>query len=233
MSKAHRSCGRCGGINTTKEICPECGRLPTTSIVGKSAFVPLDEIPKYYQGKVWDAKVFWRYHQELKSDMQAQEFVSQLEKVYKLFASGKLPTRSAIISAPTTFSKLTWCYSCMQAALAFGYTVAPVLDTSELKRLVVLSTEKSYSYNEMSLDEYLSKDIVFVSVTKTEQRKGSASIIVDLLDKRARLGKPTFFISRYSIYELSYWDRVGDFAQIKSDEDSGDPLKIPAIITVV
>lgn len=227
------SCGRCGGINNTKEVCPECGLAPNRQKSRMVTNVSLDEIPNYYKGKVWSSKQFWRYHTDKVDNYLYKDLITQMEKVHNSFREGKLPTRSGIFTSPPGTSKLTWCYSCLQLALHYGMSVAPIMDTAELKRMLVMSTERSYNYSGLTLDDFLRKDVVFISVTKTEQRRGSASVIVDLLDKRARLGKPTFFVSRYSIHELSYWDKSNDFLQIKSNEDSGDPLKVPSIITVI
>lgn len=225
------SCGRCGGMNTTSQKCPECGRSPFKVERSTIADIPFDAIPKYYRNKKWDKSVFWKFHDRDKNDKSISTFVNQSDKVHKIFEGGELPQKSAIFTAPAGFGKMTWCYSCMQLALKFGYSVAPILDTADLKRFLILSSEKVFNVQDLSYDDYLNSDIIFVTVTKTEQRKNSASILVELLDKRARLGKPTIIVSRYSIYELSYWDKSNDFLQIKSEFGDGDPLKVPAIIS--
>lgn len=225
-------CGRCGGFNNTNVICPECGSKPFKVNPKEVSSIPLESIPKYYQNRFWEKDIFWKFHKEDLDKDKSRIFTEQMDKVHTMFKEGNLPNRSAIFVAPAGFSKMTWAYSCMQFALKFGYTTAPILDSAELKRFLVLSSEKVFStYLDLDYNEYLSQDILFITITKTEQRRGSANIIVELLDKRARMGKPTFFISRYSIYELSYWDKNNDFIQIKSDMDNGDPLKVPAVIS--
>lgn len=70
------------------------------------------------------------------------KYLDQLEKINNIFVEKLLPQKSAFIIAPAGYSKMTFAYSCMQRALDAGFSVAPLLDTVELKRVLVLASEK-------------------------------------------------------------------------------------------
>lgn len=235
-------CGRCGGVNITNEVCPECGLLPrskrlSAEVQDTSVIIPQIEklrIPQFYLGKSWNANIFWASHEGKKKDRLVNSFISQMEKVSDMFSGGILPQRSAIFIAPPGYGKMMWVFSCTQYAVTNGYTAAPFLDTMEIKRLFTLSAERpGQQYLGIEYEEYIESDILFYTVTKTEFRRGAYSVIADLLDKRARRGKITIGISRYTVYEMAQWDSSNDFKQILSPVNEVDTIKTPAIISCI
>ena len=233
-------CGRCGGVNTSNKICLECGCTPckNSMVSGEqdvSAIVPkLEElrIPKSYLGKSWNMGMFWSSHAAKQSDKLVHIFANQMDKVHNIFAGGGLPQKSALFIAPAGYSKMLWAYSCMQYAVTNQYSVAPMLDTLEIKRLLILSSERpTVRVMNIDYDEYIESDVLFFTVTKTEQRKNSASIIAELLDKRARRGKGVIGLSRTSVYEMAQWDSLNFFAPLMEPVDPADTFKMPAIVS--
>lgn len=240
-------CFKCGGEGFPDKVCPSCGREPRrlnlTSLPEKSVvrFVESTrhiKIPEEYVGLEWSADVFWRNHSDKvnsdgSKDRLLDHYVTQLQKIHDIFASGKLPGKGAIIVAPSTYSKVVWAYSCMQHALNNNYKVAPLLDTLEVHRIIVLGAEnpKYKLYGEIDHDEYFMNDVMFITVTKTEYRKSSYSVIQEVLDRRSRKGFSTFVISRYPLEVLSQWDKTGNFMKIATHQLDENNKKVPAIIT--
>lgn len=233
-------CFQCGGLGFDDKVCPSCGLPPkskTFNFENKTdtdAFLRKIEdtgIPGKYKGVLWQSELLQHSFPELDSDLNFSRFVNQLDKVHKVFSSGVISSKSAIIIAPAGYSKMTFAYSCMQKALDNGLTVAPLLDTVELKRLLVLAAERPYYklYNKVDYDSYVQSDVCFVTVTKLEQRAWAYEAIQELLDRRSRLGLGTFVMSRYDLSEISKNDRSEQFSAITT-ASSKDDYKYPAII---
>ena len=241
-------CFTCGNYGFPDRECPECGRRPKSLNLSKlepedieqfSREVKSVKIPEPYVGNEWSSIKFWRNHSDKlgsegkPKDKLLEHFVNTLEKVHNIFASGEVPKKSAIVVAPSTYSKLTWAFSCMQHAIKSKRTVAPFLDTLEAHRLVVLSSQdpKYKLYGSIDYDSYITSEVLFLTVTKTEYRKHAYSLIQDIFDKRTRLGLSTFVVSRYSIEELARWDRSGNFIKIKEESPDENNMKTPVILT--
>jgi hypothetical protein len=234
-------CFLCGGIGLDDSECPSCGRKPKKSGISfedaqnSERFVEkIDRfgVPGPYRGVFWSADVLRKQFPDLDGDLAFQRFVNQLDKVHDVFAKGLLSSKSAIIIAPAGFSKEIFAYSCMQLALDKGLSVAPYLDTVELKRLLVLSGESpGYRlFDKISYDDYVMSDVCFITVTKLPQREWAYNIIQELIDRRSRKGFSTFVISRYSLNEISRRDKSNQFGVI-STADSHDTLKYPSVIS--
>jgi hypothetical protein len=120
----------------------------------------------------------------------------------------------------------------MQYALKAGFSVAPLFDTSEVKRLFVLSSETAnFRLSGIDYESYIDSDVCFFTVVKTEFRRNSYSVIMDLLDKRNRRGLDTWGISRFSMAEMSSWDKTGDFSKLNVVYPEENGCKVPAIIS--
>ncbi len=232
-------CYECGDKGFLDKACPSCGREPRKLSINFEAehtasFVEKIEsfgVPKKYQGVFWNADMLRKYHMDLAENVQFQRFISQLQKVNDFFVKGVLSEKSALIIAPAGFSKMVFAYSCMQRALEAGFSVAPFLDTVELKRLFVLSGENpSYKlFNQVSYDDYIVSDVCFVTVTKLPAREWAYNVIQELLDKRSRRGLGTFIISRYGLSEISRRDVSNQFG-VMSTAVTEDDYKYPAVI---
>ena len=221
------------------KVCPECGMKPKKSSiiqVKEKAAAIIDtaknvQVPSCYLGVTWDIDRLKRSRADSLNDITFLKYCEQLDKIHTIFAIGKLPTRSVIVVAPPQHSKVIWAYSCMQMAIRAGLTVAPILDTLEVKRLVVLAAERPKQvYLGISFEDYLNADVLFITVTKTAYREEAYAVIEDMLDKRTRRGLPTFFISRYNLETLSKRDYSGNFDLIRDIHGTENDLKYPTII---
>jgi len=232
-------CGTCAGIGISGEKCPECGKSRYHSTAEKRQDISkiveeakVCRIPHEYLGVNWSPDVFWVAYGSLKGDRLKSHFVTQLDSIHAVFSSGRLPTRSALFFAPSHHSKVTWAYSCMQHALKARYSCAPVLDTLEIKRLLVLAGESpNKQVSGVDYETYIESDVCFFTVTKTEYRRGAFTVIMELLDKRSRRGLTTFGLSRYTLAELASWDRSGEFKKFSGQWPAVNPLKVPTIIS--
>lgn len=237
-------CSTCGGEFDKRFIeqpCPECGKsygvnkktdLNEVDEIRFNAAMDTLEVPEEYRKVKWSKTVMLKNNADKMSDRSFTHYVDQLAKAHDIFDAGKLPNISAIIIAPPKMSKLTWAYSCMQLALANGYSTSWLLDTQEVKRLIVLSGDnpKYKLYDKVDYDSYIMSDVLFITVTKTYARSEAYSVIIELLDKRARKGLPTFFISRFDLKQLSRRDYDNQFEFIKDFTGKENNLKYPAII---
>lgn len=237
-------CGTCGGEYDKRFVdtaCPECGkqyggnsatRLEEIDSTKFNNALEVLEIPKEYQKVKWSKVRFMKDNEEKMKDMSFMRFAEQLDKCHSIFDKGSVPSMSAIIIAPPKLSKLTWAYSCMQLALANHHSVTWLLDSQELKRLIVLGGDnpKYKLYNKITFDDYVMSDVCFVTITKTYARYEAYQMIMELLDKRARKGLATFFISRFDLKQLSRNDYDNSFESIKDYEGNNNNLKYPAIV---
>jgi len=234
-------CYVCGGKGFDDRECPSCGRPPRSVGIDFNDAVQTEKfvekidrfgVPGQYRGEFWSAEVLRKHFPEKERDFAFQKFVGQLEKVHNVFVRGLLSDKSAIIIAPAGYSKEIFAYSCMQHALNAGLSVAPYLDTIELKRLLVLAGEQpAYRlFGKVGYDDYIMSDVCFVSVTKLPQREWAYNAIQELVGRRGRKGLSTFVISRFNLDEISRRDRSNQFGVI-SMADSVDDLKYPAVIS--
>lgn len=233
-------CFVCGGKGLLDEKCPSCGREPKKLSFsfeedsGEKFIQKVDAInvPGKYRGIMWNPDVLRKSFRDKEHDSAFQRFVNQLDKVDSVFASGILSDKSAIIIAPAGYSKMTFAYSCMQRAIDAGFSVAPMLDTSELKRLLYLSSENpTYKlYNNINYDDYIMSDVCFITVTKMATHEWAYNTIQEILDRRARKGLGTFVISRFSLAEISKRDLSNQFSVI-STASSQDDFRYPAVIS--
>ena len=243
------------------KVCPECGhatagsdsklsQMSSFSQVKANTETTLVEegsaeiVQPAYKGIFWNRRILDNDNTEKlpeKFDIAGRyndrlfvRFLDQLTKIDGIFKEGGIPNKSVYIIAPPGYSKTVFAYSCMQHALANGYSVAPLIDTIELKRLLVLASEKlDYKlYGRFSYDDYMSSDVVFVTVTHTYYRYDAYSVLDELINRRARLGLATFVLSRYSLKTLYKWDKLGSLDSLKNSS-SKDGRKYPSVVAYV
>lgn len=233
-------CFQCGNKGFPDKVCPSCKREPTKKSMNYEFKDDVDRfvekidafgIPGKYRGVIWNKDVLLHDKAGKYKDHNFEHFVDQLDKINSLFASGTLSAKSAIIVAPAGFSKMVFTYSCMQRAIDHGFSVAPLLDTIELKRLLFLASERpNYRlYGKIDFDEYLMSDVCFVTVTKLSQRAWAYETIQEIIDLRARKELSTFIVSRFDLTEISQRDVSNSFDAIRSI-DVQDTYKYPAVI---
>lgn len=234
-------CTVCGNRGLLNEECPSCGKIrkpnaeksPQTSLGieiqndRKNRIIPL-----YYQSKIWDInQVKMDHSSRYEIDARFRNVIETMNKVHSIFERGNLPDKSLLLIAPQRTSKVTWAYSCMNQAYQHGYTVAPLLDTLEFKRLSVLSAENpKYKFNNVvDYDSYINSDVLFITVVKNEYCTEAFSVLIDILDKRSRKGVPTFIISRFPIDVISDRDYTKSFQDLVDYTGNNNDLKYPVI----
>lgn len=210
---AKEICFECGGYGKEGDGCPKCGKksrnsLDVVQMKNPKAFIKKCQwnlIPEEYIGVEWDKHCLLVYHEKYEHDVNFKRFLEQCEKFQSIFKNGKLVNKSVLFYAPPSFGKDFLAFSCMQLASNAGLKVAPFLDTADVKRLLILSAERpDYKVlGRIDYDEYITSDVVFVSVTKTRYVAEAYETLLELLSKRSRLGLPTYILSEYSLEDLS------------------------------
>lgn len=235
---AEELCYECGNKGKPGG-CPRCGR-DSDKLVVPIAKKPKEIlirdfqnllIPDQYIGNVWSKQILLDNHPELADDRNFINFANRLEKLHNRYASGEVPMKSAYICAPSKMSKSILAYSCMQFARTAKITVAPILDTIDVKRLVMLSADNpKYKLYGIDYDKYIQSTVMFVSVTKTEKFAEALPIVRDLIVKRSRLGLPTLVISNYTLKEISQKSFDSDYNSLIDNSAISNDLKYPVII---
>jgi len=141
-------------------------------------------IPAQYKGIVFNKNLIANYN-----NSAYEFFVSTLEEVYSEIIANKLIKTSLFIYAEPNNGKSSWVYACMQECLRAGMSTYNYKDTSEISKLLYISEEEQL----ISSVDYLFCKVKVAGVTKQD-----LDTICILLDKRAREGKPTIIVSRFS-----------------------------------
>lgn len=235
-------CFTCGNKGFHDKVCPACGKEPTSVAIDLDSKtekeldsfvkkIDLFGVPEMYRGVFWSSEVLRHHFPEKEVDGHFDRYVKQLDKIHSIFAAGRISPKSAFIIAPAGYSKMVFTYSCIQHALDHGLTVAPVLDTLELKRLLTLAAENPnhVMYGGINYDQYVMADVCFVTVTKLPAKAWAFEVVQELIDKRARKGLGTIVLSRYDLSEISAMDSSNQFEAIMTAKVH-DEFKYPAII---
>lgn len=240
-----KHCFTCGGEGFKDKVCPECGYDRKSfnfeiklvdETVGFLKKVERSRVPREYQGVVWNKDILIKNHSDLIKDGLFLRYIDQLDKISTIFASGKLPNKSIILIAPAKMSKEIFSFYCMQLAIEHGFTVPRLLDSIEVKRLLVLASEntkyKLYDTDNGGIfyDDYITSDILFMTVTKTQYKTEAYAVIMELISRRSRLGLPTVVTSRYPLRDLAWADKRDEFYSIIDRNGTENSLKYPAII---
>ena len=228
-------CLACRDMGMPGKGCPSCGKI-------KGSVKPVVEvtegliknlcIPDQYVGVTWNEEKLREDYPQFSSNKSFEHYVRALAKIYDRFTHGVIPYQSAFIIAPRRMSKLTWAYACIQQGLKHGFTVAPILDNTQYHRISVLSSQKPDSaylrkFN-YSIEDIENADVLFLTVDKANYH-GSIRVFDSIIDKRTRIGKPVFILSRMPLIELTkgdYYSATG----LVDRERRNNILKYPAFI---
>lgn len=205
------------------EGCPSCGK---TSVFNEPETIPVTEkkmdfvcIPEYYRDQKWSKETLLDTHKDAVSQVLLEKYAETLDRIYNIFRSGAIPNKSFFVIAQRGMAKMTWAYSCMYEALRHKHTVMPIIDNTQFKRLNIISSDRISSKFlkdiDYTIEQYLSADVVFLTVDP-DNFQSSYRTIDSLLSKRARLGLPTFVLSRFSVAQMSLLDYDNSFASIVS-----------------
>lgn len=194
-------------------------------------------IPLNYRGVDFNRDTLLSTHPDLTTNGKFLEYVKNLDKIHEIIKYGKIPAKSGIFIAPRTFAKITFAYSCLQHAELNGLKTFPILDTQELSRFLILSEEKPFSPIKglgedfsWTYEDFLTADLVFITVSKGYYNKKSYAIIEQAMDMRSRRGKSTFILSAFSLNTLTAFDNKGKSARMIDSTLKNNPQRYPAII---
>ena len=221
-------CHSCGGYGK-EGGCPRCGATPRERVMSATIHndVPVDLVPQTYHGKLWTKP-------EVTKDtpVKFKEFDANLEKVLNVFLSGQIPKFSMFIASPPKSDKHLFAYSCIQTSLVQGYSIAPLLSSSDWRRLYKISQMNPFYklYGKYTWDNTISSDVMFMYIDHSDDRFDVVGLLKDILDTRAMFGRPTFIISDYKLTELvPHW---GDksYSSIHNTSPNRDYNRYPVVI---
>lgn len=217
--------------------CPKCGKECGTRQVVQDVTPEVIQhmaIPEQYKDAYWNEEIIRADYEGLLQNYAFTSYVAKLSRVYDIFSKGGIPKQSLIVMAPRRFGKVTWAYSCMKQSVMHGYSVAPLLDNTQYLRLNVLCSERPNSRYIKKLGYQIEDvdfaDVVFITVDKCNWA-GAFRTLDALIDKRTRMGKPTFVISRFSLIEMSRADMFNDSVSgIVDTSRRNNTIKYPSFI---
>ena len=227
-SKFRSVCHRCGG-HGLEGGCPRCGLTVQQKVMRKveALGLPLDIIPAHYQGKLWT-----RIPATEGVPAKFVDFDNKLETIHKIYMDGLLPHYSVFISGPRKTGKMNFAYSCMQLAAAKTIKIAPMLSTSDWRRLYRVSQmDPMYKlYGHYRWDDLISREVVFMRVDHSEDRYDVFGLLKEVFDTRASMGKATMVISDYKLEDLvSRWGSE-EYAMIHDSDPDRDLYRYPVIL---
>lgn len=221
-----RDKGREGG-------CPKCGEVTkiTSSVLVRD--ITLTEmkrmhIPKHYIGIKWESLILKEDNSSYIDDIDFINYTGQLDKVYAHLVNGGTVPNSAIITAPMGYGKTTWAYSCMIELLKNNLKVPPLISTSQLKSMQTKDYERPTwhnKWNDYSYSEYIESDVLFITVTKGPEYVYATRLLIDVVDTRARISKPTVILSDWGIGSLLSTDKTGMLLTMLKGGTNVDPYK--------
>ena len=222
--------------------CPKCGKaldkIVVTNLQDTSGIVSDDvvvaNIPAFYRGRVWDKNEVIQSHKDLDGKNQFNNFISQLDKVHRMFMEGNIPSSSAIIIAPRKFSKQIWANSCIQFGMQTGHKMLPVMSSNLIKVAMAnmfdrphSSVLKSIGY---TIDDLMTADCLFVNIDTGWQHVNAYSLMDELMCMRSNFDRPTIFLSRFNIGELTKGDYNNTFKDAIDVGTDVNRLRYPVII---
>ena len=222
--------------------CPKCGKvldkLPVTVMQETSGIVTdevtLANIPQYYRGRIWDKNELIANHKDIDGKAKFNNYIAQLDKLHKMFIDGSMPPGSAIIIAPRKFSKQIWANSCIQFGMKTGHKMLPVMSSNLIKVVLAnmfdrpgASVLKQVGY---TIEDIVTADCLFVSIDSGWQHMNAYSLMDELMCMRANFDRPTIFLSRFGIEELTKGDYNGTFKSALDASTDVNRLRYPVVI---
>lgn len=208
--------------------CPRCGLTPRSAVSVKvmNLTPSVDIIPIAYQGVMWEKPVVD------KQPLQFKQYDDSLEQIYNQFLGGRIPQFSVFMAAPPKTGKNLFAYSCMQTALAQKFSVAPLLSTSDWRRLYRISQMNPFYklYGKYQWDGLISKDVVFLFVDHSDDRNDDIPLLKNILDSRAVFGLSTFIISDYRLNDLVPKWNSEVYTMIYNANEKRDYRRYPVIL---
>lgn len=126
---------------------------------------------------------------DLKKEYAFKNYLKELEKLLNTFKVGMIPKNSVLLSAPDSFGKKHFIYSCIKECVVHGISCTPLYELSQIQGLLF---EKKF----LEVNDMLDKEVIFITVSGSG-REIYPTAFKYLLDYCERLGKPLIMISRY------------------------------------
>lgn len=221
---------RCHVCNNEGKLggCPKCGLTPRKVLNMRltNMDTPTDIIPTVYQGVIWEKPV------DDKLPQQFKEFDNALEKVGNQFLQGRIPQFSMFIAAPPKSGKNVFAYTCMQTSLAQKFTVAPLLSTSDWRRLLKVSQMNPFYklYGKYQWDTLITMDVLFLFVDHSDDHRDDIPLLKSIMDARASFNLSTFILSDYKLTELVPAWNSHVYTMIYNADSKRDYLRYPVIL---
>lgn len=207
--------------------CPKCGRTPVSFASDINIALPLPEdiIPQIYLGKFWSKP-------ENETLLAFKTFDEKLEKIHNLCLNGSLPPYSIFIASPPKSNKTLFVYSCMQALILKGYTIAPYLSTADIRRLLKISQINPFYklFNKWTYETIISSDVLFLSISHLADRFEDIILLREILDSRARMNRATWIISDYKLQSLVPKWNSDAYLELYNTDPNRDKLRYPVIL---
>ena len=221
-----RDKGRVGG-------CPKCGKELDILARDELKAEPIEDIeklgiPEHYLNNEWNADILYNDHDDYIDDSDFMRYVAQLNKLYEHLKNGGVVKNSALVSTPIGYGKTTWVYNCILQLVKHGYKVPPLISTSKIKVMSTLAQERPTWRNEYmgySYNTIIESDVLFMSVTKSLEYVYAPRQIIEIVDMRANMVKPTLIISDWSARSLLKVEETGMLESMLRGGTNVDPNK--------
>lgn len=211
-------CLACGGKGSPGG-CKICGKeLQTYIFLIPEEASPeiLAKIPKAYR-EPWNIEVLREKYSAYMCSQAAKNYFASIDNLVTLFSRGQLPRKTNLITSSVGLGKTRLAYTCMTLAEAHGFTVGPLIDNTEYRRLNNLSTDVQlykdflkYNKHLPNIEVVTQSDVQFMTIDPTNFKDAYLDIL-SLVSKRDRQGKSTIVISCFTVDQLAMFDRSKQF----------------------
>lgn len=217
--------------------CLECGKdTQLAELQMQTVSVELLEnaaIPPQYKTIEWDPEALCVANEKVADRPEFKKYVELLTKCVEQLKRGELPRKSVLIVARRAMGKRIFAFCCMKEAIKHGMSVCSVIDTTQYRRLSVLSAERPYvkpvTESKYSIEEMHSCDLLFVTVDPLSYMN-SFKVVEAICDKRSRNGKPTIITSRFNPMEMARQDWEKNPMGLINRGNHSDVYKYPYLI---
>lgn len=208
LFKVNRKQYFCDGCKDTGMIivkgkvhrCELCRNQNKSLITDDDQIATLQEgiVPERFRDMIFDKEKVLndgRLSPELRKDDMFKYYLDALNTTFNAFNINSDLKYSLLVIGPQGTGKNSFVYSCMNAAIRNGRTVAPYLDSMEINSLMM---KNDY---EGTLDTLSNADICFIKIPTTNMI-GAMRALQIIIDRRARKGLPTIVTSRFTLSYL-------------------------------
>ena len=238
VDKQDSVCMTCRGQGTPGG-CPACGKnsIAASVVVDRLSDEMLEDlsIPAQYKNIEWNPELLIANHPKLRGSEDFKMYVSILTKCIKQCKEGLIPKKSMLLVAPSGMGKRTFAYCVMKECIRHGFSTCQIVDTTQYRRLNILSSERPFSQAvtefPVTIEKLHSVDVLFVTVDQLSIGN-SLRVVAQICDRRARQGKPTIILSRYAPGRMKAFDRDFDESSFINYRDKFDVQRYPSLLMI-